>query len=121
MLQRFDRSDLALGDASDLLEGEVGNEAERDHLALIVGQQRQGPDELRIGRVGRQNRGDVGQLTVDDLGPPGPPPGVVDETVPGDGEDPAPQVIPIAPKPRKVPSHLEEDLAEKILGVAGAL
>jgi hypothetical protein len=121
MLQRLDRPELALGDAGDLLEGEVGNEAQRDHLALIVGQPRQGPDELRIERIDWKHRRDVGQLAVDDLGPPRPAPGVIDEAVPGNGEDPAPQIVTIAPKPREVARHLEEHLAEQVFGIAGAL
>ena len=121
MLQRLDRSDPALGDLGDDLEGEVGNEAQGDDLALVVGQERQGGDQLRIERVGCRRRRGVRQLAVDHLGAPGPTAGVVDDTVPGNGEDPTPQVVAIAAEPSEVPRYLEKDLAEQILRLAGAL
>jgi len=55
------------------------------------------------------------------LGAPGSSAGVVGETVPGNGEDPTPQVVAIAAEPSEVPRYLEKDLAEQILGIAGAL
>jgi hypothetical protein len=121
MLQRLDRSDVSLGDLGDDLEGEVGNEAEGDHLALVVGQERQGGDQLGIEGIGRRRSRGVRQLSVEHLGAPSPTAGVVDDTVPGDGEDPTPQVVAIAAEPTEVASYLEKDLAEQILGIAGAL
>jgi len=120
MLESLDRPDPSLGDAGHHVEGEIGNEAEGDDLALIVGQERQGGDQLGIERfVGRRRRGVP--VAVDLSRSAGPPAGVVDETVPGDGEHPAPQLVMIASEPREVARHLEEDLAEKIFGIAGAL
>jgi len=120
MLQGLDRPDLPLGDSGHHVEGEIGDEAEGDDLALIVGQERQGGDQLGIERfVGRRRRGVP--LAVDLSRPAGPPPRVVDETVPGDREHPTPQVVMITAEPREVARHLEEDLAEQILGIASAL
>ena len=121
MLQRLDRAGRSLGDLGDVVEGEVGDEAERDHLALVVGQEGEGSDEIGIERFGGRMSRDVRQLAVERLGPSRPAPAVVDEAVAGNREDPTPQVVAIAAEPGEVAGHLEEHLAEQVLGVRDPL
>ncbi len=107
----------APGDGGHVVQRQVGHEAQGHDLALIGPERVQRRHEGRVDRICRWGRLGGGQAPVDDPGPTRPPPVGIGHSVVGDGEHPSPEVGGIAREPVEVTAHLQEHLAEQVLGV----
>ena len=121
MLERLGGADRPPGDASDVLERQIGDEPQRDHLALVGGQLRAAP---------RRSSGSRGSATG--------AAGWSGATAPDEPRAAGGLVAPASvtrframvntqrrtalwsldvTEPAKVPRHLQEDLAGDVLGI----
>lgn len=116
-------------DPGHLLGGEPGHHPQEHHLRLIGGE---GGDAGQGGRrrhafqcffLGATRSNTVNEsLSRHRLGPPpsGSPP-EVDQTAPGDGEDPPAEVVLVPPEPGEASGHVQPGLRGKILPLARVL
>jgi hypothetical protein len=129
MLQRLDGAGALPQHPGDLLDGEIGDDPEREHVALIGSQRGEHFGDgvafdtgqcLRFGvAAGRCFGQRIGQLDGDN--PTLHAAVLVDQDPTRDGEHPSDEPGLIAAEVRKVAEHTKEHLAGDVFGIASPL
>jgi hypothetical protein len=120
-LQRLDRTDSATNDPGDVVEGEVGDEAEDDHLTLTGGELAERGNEVDVEVATVVDACAFGWILGDDASSHAPPAHVVNAATVGNGEHPAAKVIGTAAETTEIAGNADEHVADQVLGLVDTM
>ena len=116
-LQRLHGTDSPTNDPRDVLEREVGDEAQDDHLTLTRGELAERGNEVDVEVATVVDAGALGWILGDDAPSYAPATNVVDAATVGDGKQPATKVIGIAVKAAEIAGDADEHVADEVFGL----
>lgn len=120
VLHRFHRADGATRDRRNILDGQIGDEAQTDDLTLLRGQLGERGDELVIS-VGNLDHFVLAILDPLVLGASSVAATVIDDAVASNGEDPPSEVVLVAAEASERACDPVEHLTEEIVGIGDTL
>lgn len=121
MLESFDGTGRASSDAGNRLDGQVCDEPEDNHFPLVGSKTADGGDQRGVDWLPGIRARSVRDGSPGGHRSPRASPGVVDDPIPSQGEDPLPHGELVASDTPQISGDLEEDLTQEVFRIRNGL